>query len=100
MQNGKYNAPINVNLTGGGNVGNRVGFNNSLKSFIELPRVCNKTETEILKNRSRAWVQIKQTLLLNVQAGLRGVKEKLLKILIRRSGKERNLLHMPTALQL
>ena len=29
-----------------------------------------------------------------------GVKEKLLKILIRRSGKERNLLHMPTALQL
>ena len=46
----------------------------ALKKTLKLT-FCKKTETEILKNRSRAWVQIKQTLLLNMQAGLRGVKE-------------------------
>jgi len=55
VQNGKYNAPINVNLTGGGNVGNRVGFNNSLKSFIEFPRVCQKQPHPGAKDLNRQY---------------------------------------------
>lgn len=83
----------------------KVGDNKTLYYKVALAKTlkltfCKKTETEILKNRSRAWVQIKQTLLLNVQAGRLGVKEQFFKILIRRSGKQRNLLHTPTALQL